>query len=96
MKAPSSSDLRALAEEMDRLQRMESWCKDLLANPGCINLQPRIEWAWASSCTGYEDLQNAVRVLLRDGAAEQLIATALTNQRQKVAELKQTILGSGS
>jgi hypothetical protein len=93
MKAPSSTDLRALAEEMDRLQRMETWCKDPVENPQCFDFEPRVEWRWAAACVGYEDVRKAVQVKLRRGGLEQLISAVLAEQRQKVAELKQTVLG---
>lgn len=93
MKAPSSSDLRGLADEMERLERMEAWCEQPVANPQCFDYEPRIEWRWASSCVGYEEARKAVQAKLRHGGLEQLIYAALAEQRQKVAELKQTILG---
>ena len=93
MKVPSSSDLRDLAEEMDRLDRMEMWCKDPVANPQCFDFEPKVEWRWAAACVGYEDVRKAVQVKLRQGGLEQLIYAALAEQRQKVAELKRAILG---
>lgn len=93
MKAPSSTDLRALAEEMDRLERMEAWCKEPVANPQCFDFEPKIEWSWASSCVGYQDVRKAVQVKLRNGVIDQLIYAVLAEQRQKVAELKRATLG---
>ena len=84
----SSADLRGLAEEMDRLDRMESYTKELLANPGCIDLSPRVEWAWGGSCTGYKDFEAAARTALREGLLERMLFDLLGNQRAKVIELK--------
>lgn len=95
MKQPAAGDLRGLADEMDKLERMERWAADLPA-AGEITLGVHISWDWASSCTGYGDFVGAVRQELRDGLMRDLLTGVLIKQRLKVLELKQQILGDES
>lgn len=83
--------LRLLANEIERLERMESYFADAIGDD-IRSVQPKVAWSFASVCTGYNELAHGVSEYV-DQNFRLICEAAIQKQRDRVAAARVEFAG---